>query len=201
MIIDISEYQGVIDFDTLFKENKIDKVILRSTKKNGLLDAKCAEYFRQIRAIKGEDFPIDFYKFMYTTETLDAYREIEIAIQSIARYTGSLSGFTMWIDIEQINGREHSPRQVDMILGGAALALSKYDIDMGIYINYGYLKRNLSSILAKDFPIWLARYNSVMGDTGEANVVMWQYTSKGDLDGINGCVDISHYIEDGQVVL
>lgn len=200
MILDLSEYQGVIDFNTLFKENKIDKVILRSTKKSGLLDAKCATYFNQIRQIKDDSFPIEFYKFMYAKDAWGAYLEIENAIQSIHRNTFA-DEFVLWIDLEQINGVEHSTKQMVDILAGAALAIVKYpSIDLGIYVNYGYLKK-LPGEIKKDFPIWLARYNNVMGNIGDANVVMWQYTSKGDLDGINGCVDISHYIEDGQVVL
>lgn len=200
MILDLSEYQGVIDFNTLFKENKIDKVILRSTKKSGLLDAKCATYYNQIRQIKSEYFPIEFYKFMYAKDAWGAYMEIENAIQTIMHETFE-SNYFLWIDLEQINGVEHSTKQMLDILAGAALSIVKYpSIDLGIYVNYGYLKK-LPDEIKKEFPIWLARYNNVMGNIGDANVVMWQYTSKGDLDGINGCVDISHYIEDGQVVL
>ena len=201
MILDLSEYQGVIDFNTLFKENKIDKIILRSTKKSGLLDAKCATYYGQIRKIKGDVFPIEYYKFMYAKDAWSAYLEIEQAIQAIAHANYHTDEYTMWIDLEQINGVEHSIKQMVDILAGAALAIVKYpSIDLGIYVNYGYLKK-LPDEIKKEFPIWLARYNNVMGNIGDANVVMWQYTSKGDLDGINGCVDISHYIECGQVVL
>ena len=200
MILDLSEYQGVIDFNTLFKENKIDKVILRSTKKSGLLDAKCATYYNQIRQIKGDSFPIEFYKFMYAKDAWGAYLEIENALQSIYYHTYA-DEYMLWIDLEQINGVEHSTKQMVDILAGAALAIVEYpNIDLGIYVNYGYLNK-LPEEIKKDFPIWLARYNNVMGNIGDANVVMWQYTSKGDLDGINGCVDISHFIEDGQVVL
>ena len=162
--------------------------LLRSTKKSGLLDAKCETYFKQIREIKGEDFPIEFYKFMYAKDAWGAYLEIENAIQSIFRNT-FVNEYMLWIDLEQINGVEHSAKQMVDILAGAALSIVKYpSIDLGIYVNYGYLKK-LPEEIKKEFPIWLARYNNVMGNISDANVVMWQYTSKGSIDGILTDVD------------
>ena len=57
MIIDISSYNGKIDFDTLVKENDIERVIMRSTCKNGEPDSALAANITRLKRID-ESIPI-----------------------------------------------------------------------------------------------------------------------------------------------
>ena len=44
-----------------------------------------------------------------------------------------------------------------------------------------------------DVDIWLARwrdYDSGPGYTGKGNLIMWQFTDSGKVDGISGSVDM-----------
>ena len=56
-----------------------------------------------------------------------------------------------------------------------------------IYANTSTLNSNLTN---PKYPVWVAQYASTC--TYKGSKVMWQYTSSGKVDGINGKVDLSY---------
>ena len=61
--------------------------------------------------------------------------------------------------------------------------------DPMIYITdyAGYVKYDLSEVM--DYPLWYARYD-VDAPSFYYDFAMWQYSSKGSVDGIKGNVDM-----------
>ena len=62
-----------------------------------------------------------------------------------------------------------------------------------LYGNQRTLENNWDLSYFHGYDIWLAQYNDV--PTYQGDFVMWQYTDRGRIDGINGNVDmdISYY--------
>ena len=62
-----------------------------------------------------------------------------------------------------------------------------------LYANTNWLNNQIDMNQLTDVDVWVARYRSFglgHGYTGPGNVVMWQYTSSGSVDGIAGKVDM-----------
>lgn len=191
MIVDISKYQGKIDWHVVAASNTIERVILRGTVKSGELDQYFLENYdgatRNCRMLDG----IDIYKFSYVRTLEDAFNECEKTIKKIK---GAGAVFDrLWLDLEKWGGRDYTKKETFDVALGYMAACALYGVDLGIYCNYNYCKNILDHRL-KFMPVWLARYNTFMGDISPFKVIMWQYTSSGKVNGISGNVDVSKYV-------
>ena len=193
MIIDISSYNGTVDYYALKESNDIERVILRSTLKNGILDSKFIENLNGAKQVL--KVPVDCYKFTYAGNFGEAYTEALTLLYELY-HAGVINDIeTIYLDIEPIeSGRTHTTKQCAEIISAYELATGKFGKRFGIYCNYSYLK-SLIPRYARSFPIWLARWNDKMGDVSPfTNVEMWQYTDKGRINGITTDVDLSRYV-------
>lgn len=194
MIIDVSSYQGIIDWTKARKG--LDRVILRGTLKNGKLDPQFLRNYRSAQDIALLD-AVDIYKFSYATNFDTAFTEAEQCIKTIRDAGVDWDKVGMfWLDLEPHSGvgKQHGVKQCTDIIAAYMLVCRREHVPFGIYLNYNYLLRVLDKRLYF-LPIWLARYNSIMGDIKGANVKIWQYSSKGHIDGIAGDVDVNKYID------
>jgi GH25 family lysozyme M1 (1,4-beta-N-acetylmuramidase) len=66
--------------------------------------------------------------------------------------------------------------------------INSYGYNAMVYTNANMLtkKMNADSLA---YPVWLARYNSYVDY--DVNYTMWQFTSKGSINGANGNIDVS----------
>lgn len=188
MIIDLSSYNGQIDFETLRKE-PIERAILRSTTKNGKLDVRFMENLNGF--LTKTNVIIDAYKFAYARKTIPAFLEAAKTFQKL-REAGAL-GFiqTFWLDLEDFDGCAHTPEEANEVIFGYYKAAHEYHVNLGLYFNYNYAMHIVDPFWGNLMPLWIARYNKTLGDTGEWKPVLWQYTSKGIVNGIPNVVDIS----------
>lgn len=191
MIIDISSYNGNIDFDTLIKENNIERVIMRSTTKNGEPDTNLAANISRLNKAD-KSISIDFYKFTYASNYVDAALEATELLYSLNSMMLLHVPDAIYLDIEPVNGKAHTPREIAEIIAGYMTVFERHEIPLGIYCSYSYLKN--MPIWSRDLPFWVARWNSYLGDTSDFDVKMWQFSDKGSLAGINGPVDLSRYV-------
>ncbi|MBQ6631396.1 MAG: hypothetical protein IJH55_04590, partial [Romboutsia sp.] len=67
--------------------------------------------------------------------------------------------------------------------------------EAGIYCNLNWARNKIDLSKFQDCSIWIAMYGSNNGQIPDnihpINYNLWQYTSVGKLDGINGNVDIN----------
>lgn len=62
----------------------------------------------------------------------------------------------------------------------------------GVYANKNWFTNKLNVQDLLNYKIWLAEYNNKNNYTVNFKVDMWQYTSSGKVDGINGNVDLNN---------
>lgn len=194
MIIDISSFQGSINWAKVLKENNVERVILRSTTKNGNLDTRLIENYNGIlkNSFNGV---LDVYKFAYSKNYMDAIIECEKALRALNE-KGILRAVNIfWLDLENIDGARFSQRQAAEVIGAYRVMCESYGVDFGIYANYDYVK-NVLPKWASIYPLWLARYNKITGDVKPFKIEMWQYTSNGKVAGIPAAVDLSRYVSE-----
>ena len=164
---------------------------MRSTLKSGEPDPALSVDISKLKKVD-DSIPIDFYKFTYAKNYADAVLEATELLYTLKAILLLKIPETIYIDIEPINGKVHTPREIAEIIAGYASVFESFDGEMGVYCSYSYLK-NMPN-WARDLPFWVARWNDTLGDTSDFNVKMWQYSDKGTVKGINGPVDLSRYV-------
>lgn len=194
MILDISSNQGKINWEKVSKSG-VERVILRATTQNGKLDVRTMENYNGILQNMNDTMKsIDFYKFSYVRnyaaarmeclKTLDALEEHGIRLEVMDRF---------YLDLEGHGGRDYTKDEANEVILGYRDQCREMGVQLGLYFNYNYAK-NIVDDVWYFMPLWIARYNSTLGDTGRWKPHLWQYTSKGTIDGISNYVDISKRI-------
>jgi len=187
--LDLSANQGNVDFNKV-KTDGYEFVILRSTTKNGQPDTKFEQYYSA--AIKAGLKVAGVYKYSYAMSVAEAHKEAESVIKL-------LNGrkIDIWYDLED---------KSQLILGTAgigliATAFLTYCVNkgynVGIYCNKNWYDNHIPWDIKQICRFWVARYGKNTGQLDEyykpngKGVVMWQFTSKGKVDGIEGDVDLN----------
>ena len=194
MYLDISSNQGRIDWKTVAENGRglINGVILRATTQNNKLDVRTMENYNGILHNMSDIDEISVYKFSYARDYVSARVECAKCIRELSAHGIHFDFF--YLDLEGWSGRDYTREEANaVILGYIDQLKAIHPNKFRLYYNYNYLK-NIIDPMWRSIPTWLARYNSTMGDTFDANVVLWQYTSQGRVDGIKGNVDLSREV-------
>lgn len=184
--VDVSEFQGNIDFAKM-KASGISFMCMRSTKKNGSVDAT---FERNLSECQAHGIDYSCYKYAYATTHEQARIEADGVINL-------LKGRKMpiWYDMED---NALPPFGKDAIEGIAMSFIGECrdaGFDVGIYCNKNWYDNYITKYLKDRFTFWIARYGKNTGQLDEKykptgrNIVAWQYTSKGQVPGIEGFVD------------
>ena len=188
--IDISQWQGDIDFAKVTKE--VDFVILREGYRKSV-DPKFSEYVQGCR--KNNILIHGVYHFVYALNNQDVIAEAKSCIANFEDANLDKSTVRIWCDLEY-DTIENAKKQ-GVVLGKNEINLftktfCDYIVSQGyltgVYTNCDYYKNYYEqSVLAK-YPVWLADY------TGEADYpcMMQQYSNKGVIAGISGNVDVNY---------
>ena len=194
MIIDISSNQGKIDWQKVSHQD-VTKVILRSTTQNGKLDVRTLENYNGIlQNMNNKLQAIDFYKFSYVRDYTSARIECMKTLDTMQRAGIRLDVMDyFFLDLEGHGGRDYTKDEASQVILGYFDTCLRCNVDLGLYFNYNYAK-NIVDPIWRELPLWIARYNSTLGDVTPWEPVFWQYTSKGRVDGIEGYVDISKVV-------
>lgn len=194
MIIDISSYNGKIDFEEMSKEEKIEAVILRATTKNGELDTRFIENINGIMKCLPSGVPIECYKFSYARDFANATVEALNLIGKL-KLSGTLAFIErIWLDLEKWGDRDYTQDEAAEVIAAYSGVCHEYSIPFGIYCNYDYLKRIIPR-WAAIFNIWLARWSHSMGEVEPFKILYWQYDNSGRCAGIKGNVDLSRAVK------
>ena len=187
-VIDISEHNGSIDFEKV-KKAGIDTCIIRigwiGNKENHTLDKKFEEYYK---LAKENNFKIGFYVYSYCRNSATVLQGAEWCIRQLKN---KYSDLPVFIDLEDNTiknlGKEELTQHAIVFCN--KLKKSKYDV--GVYASLDWFKNKLNINELLDYKIWLAEWTNKENHSFKYKVDLWQYTSKGKINGINTNVDIS----------
>ena len=199
--IDVSQWQQTINFNELIKSKKVDFMIARigwysESKKILNVDT---QFERNYREAKNKKLPIGAYFYSYATSVDEAIREAENVVDYLKRTGQTNYELPIFYDIEdkcQIGLSKNTITQMSITF---CEILKKAGFKVGVY-SYSYWLTNYMDLskLPNDYAIWVANY----GTNNNANLPsdiykyynthdIWQYTSKGNVPGINTEVDMN----------
>lgn len=183
--IDISEHNSTIDFAKV-KASGINFVIIRigwiGNKNNHTLDKYFEENYSKARY---NGLKIGFYVYSYVESE-------EAMLSAINWVKNQISGKTheypIFLDVED--------KQISGLTKEKQTNLCKYFCDnfknSGVYANLDWFKNKLNVSELTNYKIWLAQWTSASMHSADFKVDLWQYTSKGKVDGINSNVDLNY---------
>ena len=190
-VIDISTWQDVIDFDKLKESDEIDGVIVRVG--YGTTNSDCTldnTFERNIKELKRLNIPYGLYIYGYAQNRLSALVEAEFVKNMIDKYGLELS-FPIFYDAEitSFNGVYYSTDMYREVIDTFRMRLNEFGYEnVGIYSNLHMLTRG-SLNFEHNYPVWVAEYYDRCEYDKDYNA--WQYTSKGNINGIEGNVDLN----------
>ncbi len=189
--IDVSSYQGNIDWKRV-KQSGINYAILRGVIKNGSLDSTLEKNY--LNAIQNGIKILGVYQFSYALNEDTAKND---AINMIQKLNGKK--IDIWLDLEWSKQRNLGKNKVTSIAKAYIDACKGLGYICHIYSNLDWYKNAYNATELKNLgcKFWIARYP--LQDTGivkenlKPNIgeFMWQYSSKGSVDGISGNVDMN----------
>lgn len=193
-VIDVSYYQGNINWDLFAKESDCYGVILRLGYYT-TLDKKFESYLKEIKRLK---IPYGIYLFSYSKTEKGALKEANFVSSMVDKYDLSPS-LGIFYDIESWNSKNSnsndiSKRMYDNIVQIFINKVSShinYKYKVKVYSGRWYAMNRLGSI-AKSYVDWVAEYNKTC--KYDSIYSMWQYTSRARVPGINTNVDVSYII-------
>lgn len=186
--IDISHYQGTIDWDRLrnamVQRCPLRFVIVKSTEGSGHLDENFRENFYQARET---GFLRGAYHFWSNKSS--AKKQARFFLEQVHLEEG---------DLPPILDVEHKPQDVSIgdfqkeILTWLQIMEDRYHVKPIIYTYYRFKQQFLDDPRFNDYPYWIAHYY-VDRMEYDGPWKFWQHTDAGRLPGIQGYVDLNIY--------
>lgn len=186
--IDISHYQGDIDWD-LLRGGMIERcplrfIMIKSTEGSTRLDNKFADNFKQAREygyIRGA------YHFWSNKSTARA--QAYHFLKNVHLEDG---------DLPPVLDVEHKPAETSVedfqrdVLTWLHIVEDRYHVKPIIYTYYKFKEKYLNAPVFDDYPYWIAHYY-VDKVEYKGPWKFWQHTDVGRLPGIKGYVDFNIY--------
>lgn len=187
--IDISEFNGIIDFKKV-KEDNIDFVMIRATFGRFKEDKM---FKHNIEEASKVGLNIGIYYYSYALNEEQAKEEVTNLLKVLAPYKDKIN-YPVCIDMEDSDGykKENGFPSVEVLSSIVRVAcekISKAGYYAMCYASKDYFDNKLSNL--DNIPKWIAWWNVEEDKIEKEKYSMWQSTSEGIVKGIGTKVDIN----------
>lgn len=203
LILDVSRWQGAIDWNKVKASGLISGVMLRAMGNSA--DGKPSKpyidptFARNYNACNRLGIPVGVYYYSKAVNRTQADVELAMLRKALA---GKTLEMPVAVDIEDnVLSTLNKSRLTDLV----AYELEQVQ-NWGVYstlytgLYFGQTKLYLGGAALKPYDVWLAAYRSKKPTTDFA-FGMWQYTRKGKIPGISGDVDLSVAYKDYPAII
>lgn len=190
--IDVSSYQGVIDWHKV-KKDIVEFAILKVIRKDLNPDKQfennwkgCTDAGMHIHGV---------YNYTYATTLAKAVSDAKKVLQI-------LNGrkVRVYLDVEDACMKKLGSYLID-IINAYGEVIKGAGLEFGVYTGLSFYNSYIKPYKGLKHPLWIAKYGKNTGELIEANkpdvpgMVGWQFTSKAKVSGINGDVDMNVWYE------
>ena len=189
-IIDVSRYQGNIDWDKL--AGKIGGAMLKTVSTNKSFGGIYIDpmFETNYAACTRLGIPVGVYSYTYAQPRATA--DAELAKLHEAQ-TGKSFELPIAVDVEDNKLKPLSAAALSELVAYAADTIESWGLYAMVYTYTYYSNTELDMDALAAYDLWIADYT---GKRPSRKHGMWQYTSKGSLPGISGNVDKNHVYKD-----
>lgn len=188
--IDVSSHQGIIDWESV--KDHIDFAILRCGYGQDRVDQDDRMFKRNADECTRLGIPFGVYLYSYAKNINSALSEARHVVRLVSGYK---MAYPIYYDLEDegTTGRESNEVIAD-IAKTFCDYLEVHGYYAGIYASLYWWRTKLTSPIFNRYTKWIANYASELNYSGTYG--MWQYSSTGWVQGINGHVDMNYAYED-----
>lgn len=182
--IDVSKWQGRIDW-SLVKNDGVQFAMIRSSFGWGT-GSQDILFKTNYENAKKVNMPVGVYHYSYARTPEEAVKEAEYCYSVIK---GKKFEYPVAYDMEESGVASLGREKVSAIAKAFCEKMQSYGYYVCIYANKHWLENYFTDDIFEKYDIWLAQwttrpdFNKVYG--------MWQKSSKGRVNGINGYVDLN----------
>lgn len=181
--IDVSEWQENIDWEKV-KAAGYDFAIIRTS--FGIDGQEDALFREHVQNAKAAGLDVGAYHYSHATTIDEALQEAEVFIELLNEYQWE---YPVYYDIET-DRQDHLSQKTLTELSCAFLErVSEAGYEVGIYAAEYWLNHRLDKDALQDYEVWIASYTDHLNYSGSYEI--WQYCEDGQVDGIEGNVDIN----------
>lgn len=190
--IDVSKWNQEIDWEAV-KNAGIEFAIIRCGYRGASTGALVIDprYKENIEGAIAAGIPVGVYFFTQARDEVEAVEEASMVIRLIEDYDVD---YPVFLDSESAGGRGRADGLDSDERSRAHRAflqtIQAAGYETGIYASRNWLKDRIDMTHLSDYRIWLAEYADAP-TYDEYYYHMWQYTSKGTVDGISTNVDLN----------
>lgn len=202
-ILDVSRWQGRIDWDAVKRSGKIDGVMIRAmgNSKEGkpskpYLDPFFARNYAECTRV---GLPVGVYGYFKATTKAQADRELALLKLAL---TGKTFQLPVAVDIEDKLQVALSKSALTDIVAHCLSVVESWGVYAMLYtgLNFGQTNLYMGGTALKPYDVWLAAYRTKKPTTDWA-FGMWQYTSSGKIPGIAKGADLSVAYKDYAAII
>lgn len=196
--IDVSYANGKVDWNTAL--NKIDFAIIRCGYGMDLESQDDVQYKASVESCIKLGIPFGVYLYSYANTIEKAQSEAEHVLRLVNPYKDKIK-LGIWYDIEDKIQRDLDKDFLEQIINTFCNKIKENGYNVGIYANNDWLRNRISDNVKNNYKIWSASYGNNDGQAHEDtkyshdNVVMWQFTSNANIDGVGRC-DLNYYYDE-----
>lgn len=193
--IDVSSYNGTVNWKKV-KDAGYDFACIKIIRKDL---AKDNAFERNWNGAKDAGMDIyGVYNYSYATTQSKAVKDANAVISALAGRKA-----VVWLDVEDNCQKKLGSLLIDIILAYKEV-IEHAGLKFGLYTGQSFYNSYLKpwDYKLKDIKLWIARYGlnngkkDVKYQPQYKNMVVWQYSSKGVVDGVAGVVDVDASYDD-----
>lgn len=192
--IDVSVHQGKIDWQMVKETGTQFAMIRAGYGKNA--DQKDKYFDANVQGAQAAGLHVGVYHYSYALSVADAKAEAATFLKWIAPYK---LDYPVAFDIEDKSQQGLGKQTLTAICKAFCDAVEAAGYYVCIYTNPAWLKTYLDAPALAQYDLWLAHWTD--NPTKAYSYGMWQYTSDGDVEGINGRVDLNLAYKDYPAII
>lgn len=190
--IDVSEHQGMINWTSVKESGLADFAIIRAGYGRELYQVdKYFHYNMQNAQANGID--VGIYWYSYASTPAEALMEAQTCYEIIKDYSFT---YPVYYDVEERRITDNlSTAEVSALFDAFCSFFEEKGYYVGAYSYANLLQTKIYRNVLEKYDVWAAQYDSQLS-AYNGHYGIWQYSSKGAVDGINGNVDMNYCYKD-----
>ena len=194
-IMDVSRWQGRIDWDKVKASGKIDGVMLRALGYKGGKPYVDQTFERNYAACAARGIPVGVYFWLGSTVAGGMANTTAMLRSVLERKTFQLP---IAIDVEDPKLKALTPTELSDLVRLYAVEIERWGLYAMVYTYTNFADTALDMDALAAYDLWIADYR---GRRPTRRHGMWQYTSTASVPGITGNADLSHAYKDYAAII
>ena len=185
--IDVSKHNGEIDWEQV-KASGVKYAIIRCGYGDNITSQDDIRWTNNVNQCEKLGIPYGVYIYSYATTVKQAQSEADHCLRLLI---GHKPNYPVYYDLEDKCMQNLSNTRLAIITQAWATKIQRAGYAPGVYSSKYWWTNKLTSQIFNNYYRWVAQWNTACTYTGIYQ--MWQYSSEGSVDGIDGNVDMNYW--------